>query len=477
MAKLYPPMIESKLPAQMGDSLIIPFQHSRAVGTGQYKGLSLIIKNAATLTLVDTLKYELKKPSAIQSPVAFNIKQIKSSFTIGQFYKVQLAYIGIDNVVGVYSSPGIFKYTAKPELSVSLQDNLKTLIGSYTSSDLTETVYSYQFDIWDKNNNLLESSEEQLYNLFNSELINSNIYTLSCPISWYQFPDDELVQTITIRYKITTTNLLEQEVESTISINVASKGLPLAINNQIVDMDTGSVSFKNSLTNQYYTGNFYRKRADDYAFVKVLNPDYTIEQGVEYEYRLEATQQYAIITPDFEDMFLSDETHQLRIRFNPKVASFKETIQESKINTIGSRFPISFRNGNTQYKEFSISGLISYEMDNDSLFSKNTFGQLQTQTRETVSIALPQITPATRTAMERKFKLEVLEWLNNGQPKLFRSPTEGNYIIRLNNVSLSPNDQLGRLLHSFNASAYEIAEYTAQNLEKYKVVFKGREFE
>jgi len=70
-------------------------------------------------------------------------------------------------------------------------------------------------------------------------------------------------------------------------------------------------------------------------------------------------------------------------------------------------------------------------------------------------------TPATtdlvdyNIAAERKFKLEVLDWLNNGKPKLFRSPTEGNYVIRLMNVSLSPNDTLGRAIHSFSATGYE----------------------
>jgi hypothetical protein len=52
---------------------------------------------------------------------------------------------------------------------------------------------------------------------------------------------------------------------------------------------------------------------------------------------------------------------------------------------------------------------------------------------------------------ERKFKLEVLDWLNNGKPKLFRSPQEGNYIVRLMNISLSPQDTIGRMLHTFNA--------------------------
>ena len=68
---------------------------------------------------------------------------------------------------------------------------------------------------------------------------------------------------------------------------------------------------------------------------------------------------------------------------------------------------------------------------------------------------------------ERDFKLEVLEWLNNGQPKLFRSPTEGNYIVRLMNVTMSPTDTLGRMLHTFNCSAYEIDDYTYENLHKH----------
>jgi hypothetical protein len=41
---------------------------------------------------------------------------------------------------------------------------------------------------------------------------------------------------------------------------------------------------------------------------------------------------------------------------------------ESKIDTIGSKHPFIFRNGNVNYKEFPISGLISYFMDEEELF-------------------------------------------------------------------------------------------------------------
>ena len=71
---------------------------------------------------------------------------------------------------------------------------------------------------------------------------------------------------------------------------------------------------------------------------------------------------------DFEDAFLYDGDRQLKIRFNPKISSFKSTVLESKTNTIGSKYPFIFRNGNVEYKEFQISGLISILGDENNEF-------------------------------------------------------------------------------------------------------------
>ena len=57
-----------------------------------------------------------------------------------------------------------------------------------------------------------------------------------------------------------------------------------------------------------------------------------------------------------------------------------------------------------------------------------------------------------------------MRWLTNGEPKLFRSPGEGNYIVRLMNTSLAPNDTLGRMLHTFTSTAYEVADFNYSNL-------------
>lgn len=72
--------------------------------------------------------------------------------------------------------------------------------------------------------------------------------------------------------------------------------------------------------------------------------------------------------------------------------------------------------------------------------------------------------------MERDFKTKALEWLSNGKIKLFRSPTEGNFIVRLMNVSLSPVEGLGRMLHNFSSAAIEIKEYTHKNLVNSEII-------
>ena len=70
------------------------------------------------------------------------------------------------------------------------------------------------------------------------------------------------------------------------------------------------------------------------------------------------------------------------------------------------------------------------------------------------------------------FKTKVFDWLTDGNIKLFRSPTEGNFIVRLLKTSLSPEVKLGRLLHNFSCNAYEVADYTGANLINFRFLPK-----
>jgi hypothetical protein len=53
--KLFAPQIEGKLPAQVGDTLIIPYLNNRAVGPADYVGLNLKIKTIATNLEIATI--------------------------------------------------------------------------------------------------------------------------------------------------------------------------------------------------------------------------------------------------------------------------------------------------------------------------------------------------------------------------------------------------------------------------------------
>ena len=225
--------------------------------------------------------------------------------------------------------------------------------------------------------------------------------------------------------------------------------------------------------------------------------DYTVKQGVKYIYGIIQYNLFGIysariesepISVDFEDIFLYDGERVLKIKFNPKVSSFKSTILEQKTNTIGNKYPFIFRNGNVNYKEFPISGLISYQMDNELLFYNREIEEyIRNYTLDFKSLELKEriekqkeflnkmdqilINPCDLVEenihKERDFKIEVLNWLNNGKPKLFKSGPEGNFIVRIMNVSLSPTDSLGRMLHSFTGQCAEIAEFNYNNLLRY----------
>jgi hypothetical protein len=100
-----------------------------------------------------------------------------NKFRVGQYYKIQLAYIGLDGTIGYYSTVTIGKYTIKPILTIQslnadkLNSHLYTYEGIYRQQtvdgedgDITERAYSYQFEIYDSDGSLVDSSGWLLHN-------------------------------------------------------------------------------------------------------------------------------------------------------------------------------------------------------------------------------------------------------------------------------------------------------------------------
>lgn len=501
MSKLYPPIVEASLPAIYTEEnniiINIPFYMNPTVGGGDVEAMSVIIKTVTTNTLIKTFttSFTYNSNSTIQTTTLIINKNTSDNESIlkllkpGQYYKIQLAFINKDNEIGYYSSTGITKYVHDCSCEVEIKRNniLYECIGNYECTmDSSEKVYSYNFTLKDNDGNIIDTSGTLLHN------INNDTETTRSIDIWRLTKILECGEYV-LTYTIYTTNGFEKTVYQELSEEDWAKGNWIL--SGAVDKDKGCVSLSIDRNNsaislwngEWIIGRSSSKDPNNIIYLNtiykqpgygdfVLNffQDYTIEQGVAYNY-------YAynghlgvscnVDNVDFEHMFLFDGERQLCIKYNPKVASFKTTILETKIDTIGGKYPFFFRNGNVGYKEFSISGLISITMDENGGFLSAAAGN-QKNRSETPGYAewnsnFPTNLTSDNFYKERDFKLKVLEWLTDGKPKLFRSPSEGNYIVRLMNVSLSPNDTLGRMLHTFNCTAYEIADYNEENLRLY----------
>lgn len=211
--------------------------------------------------------------------------------------------------------------------------------------------------------------------------------------------------------------------------------------------------------------------------------DKTVESGVWYRYGAQKRDSNgnrgilvvtdAPIMIDLEHAYLTRADRQLKIKFNPNIQTFSRTVSESKMDALGSKYPIIRRNGYIDYKTFPISGTISFFSDEDNLFTSRSeiYGDqssLYAGWNEEYNINDYQ-----DSLYEREFRDLVSDFLYDNTIKLFRSPTEGNIMVKLMNISFTPNQTLGRHLYDFSCTAYEVTDCNIQNYDKYGIQYIG----
>lgn len=203
--------------------------------------------------------------------------------------------------------------------------------------------------------------------------------------------------------------------------------------------------------------------------------DNSLENGYLYKYYIAGNENLEPILMLHEDIFLIGEKDILKLKFNPNISSFSHVIKESKTETLGSQYPFIRRNANLNYKEFMIEGLISFEENEIFAMDEDLFGQDWIENFNNYNIyESAQLIDNYNTynyIKEKEFRNKVMEFLYDGKPKLYKSLTEGNIIIKLLEISLTPLNELGRLLYSFSATATEIDECSIINLQKYNINF------
>ena len=591
--RLYPPTIGGSIPAfyeENGTAIIaVPFSMNRAVSSSDFGGFRIKIKTVQSNTLIKTLDNYEKTNSLTNRIVKFTWDNLANDtdfkkIRLGQYLKIQMAYISNSGTIGYFSTVGVIKFTSKPNVYIKIPENSEyqtqiykqNYIGIFeTGEDKSERPYSYCFFLYDSIKGLVETSGWKLHNTsinniaseslsldqsidtftFQSLLESNKIYYIQYAVKtinnlevysqMYACTDPQTPES-SLKVLLAANNVFEEgyidlalQLRTGYTINTdeellamyASKGAVAVVTDEEVNLENNtSIVYKKFAIDQqqqtlltdengevisliYVNLNkpvsievCRASKLDNYSSWQVLKKayfntyqkalswtykDFTVEQGITYKYCFRQYNEAGVqsnrmesapIVADFEDMFLWDGIKQLKIRFNPKVSSFKTTRFEQKIDTIGSKYPFIFRNGVVSYKEFPIAGLISYRADNNEWFAKaSELDLISNEVAERIGSPVDQNendciegksweksvtldSTAYNIRAERLFKLKLLDWLGDGKIKMFKSPQEGNYFVRLVNISLTPEDKLGRMLHSFSCTAYEVEELSYNNL-------------
>lgn len=215
--------------------------------------------------------------------------------------------------------------------------------------------------------------------------------------------------------------------------------------------------------------------------------DFSIESGVFYQYGAQSRdnrgRRSAMIKSSqemgqFDDAFLTEhgeslqDAVQLKIRYDMNISNSMINIGQAKTDTIGSKYPYIRRNGDMYYHSFPFSFLITAYTDNNHLFA--TEKELKDGQENLYAIARGSHSLSVYSGQydyiyERQFRQKVQKFLYNNKVKLFRSLTQGNMLIKLMGITLTPKQELGRLLYSVDATAVEIDEVTIERLDYYGI--------
>ena len=450
-------------------------------------------------------------------------EDLQNGFQINQYYKVQIRFTSadaptppdsaaidkwlVDNVdyFSEWSTVCLVRAISQPILtlqnlsssseegasSIGITTNTLDIVGSLTFQDSQESdsLSSYQIKLYDEDNNLLTDSGIIYTSAYNNPneinytlkyiLENGSAYTVTIDIATNNY----YYQTFT--YNIIVIQTHENPLNAlVVAENEKESGrIKLTIASTTTDTFQGSVIIRRTSNRSNFTiwEDIYTRVYPTKELINFTWYDCTVESGIWYNYsvqkkdvsgqRGEETYIEKPVLAYFEDMFLNAEKQQLRIRYNPAVSTMRQNVSEARAETLGSQYPIIRRNGYINYRSLNISGLITALDDFKDIFTskEELYGKEATSLYDDYNEE-ERITEYNDYILEREFREKVITFLYKDNIKLLRTLTEGNVLVKLMNISLTPQTTLGRMIYSFSAEAYEVAECSLDNFINYGII-------
>ena len=503
-------------------TISIPFEYSQKVASGRVNMKLFYMNNepfkldyssdeSTAFILDDKLKYSA------------NFMVEKSLLTPGQYYKASIQIEAANGALSPWSNITIFKATAYPSIIRAswMRDTqiapfmLNDIIYYSYAKDKTEPLEKVEYEYYlesSKDNNIKYTSPKSTIYIENREQSNyQHIISLKSLLDFSDFREwckneANLKQMIFVSLKATffTKNgsfHWEEPGGKDTNFSTGGETSPFEkffIYHSVTDAETGQQKTHYSVTDSLDApvvllnkNDNNKEEVDKISSIwRVYNQNILIsQQGNErspiidytalYDNKYQSFGLYCAAENnyqlwlsefggkcEFEGQYLIDVKNQiqLNISYNNAINSFKHNRLETKTDTIGSKYPVFFRNPYTGYREFPLSGTISYQSlvsfgDENAPVKLNELGFDITQQ----NFPQPHLNLTTDNLYnERIFREKIMEFLLENRPLLYKSQTEGNIVVKLMNISLTPNKTLGRMIYDFSCTCYEV-----QDLQSY----------
>ena len=472
------------------------------------------IKIAAAASIMT----DLERVSNDRYYITISSDDIEGGFQTGIVYKVQMRFS--NHASGLYTTPQkldaylsthltafsewsqvcLVQGIHQPELQIkngkggiltTIESNIFNtdtleIVGTVMTDD-TDPLRQYTLNLYNEQEELIEtsgtlfpiyqSSKDQLNYVFKRLLQDGEAYTLEVHYMTYGLFEEK------IRYTIFTLLNSIEELDAYIipEEDIENGRIGLRITTDVVSAFAGIITIRRTssksnfeLWEDVHTVEL-REEKLDYTWY-----DYTIESGIWYKYcvqKRDGAGNRGVVTKldtplmiIFDSLFLNADGQQIKIKYNPQVSSFQRTVNDTKIDTIGAKYPYIKRNGATAYRQFPISGLITIMMDEDKIFTaREEFYNEESLSLYNEYNDKNRIDKYNDITYERDFREKVMDFLYKHNVKLYRSATEGNILVKLMNITFTPNQTLGRRIYSFQCTAYEVADTTVENIDYYGI--------
>lgn len=185
-----------------------------------------------------------------------------------------------------------------------------------------------------------------------------------------------------------------------------------------------------------------------------------IYNGKEYEYQYYYQGDITTYDQEFNGSYIikNDTVADGEFGYNPDQLMVKTDSTPSESGDKGNKY---WRHEDTDGHDSLLKGYSA------SIFTDDTL------TDDSLSILNNQhdLYPYNNWYWEREFREQLIQWLNDGEPKLYRSMPEGNVAVILTDISLTPMTQLGRRLYQFSATMYEVGDgYSLEDLDRLGII-------